>query len=386
MRRNAQELTLLQILDCIRLNDGTSRVAIARTLGISRATVTESVRTLLSLGLVNEDVDLGRSPRNVRLHINPTSALSLGIDLSGSTLKALVVDRSLSVQARLEFPQQSRPDHRTPEDILFDVIDALLTTLGPAKELVEGIGIAIPGLLSTDGETVIYAAPYDWHNVALSQLIRTRYGIAASIVNDTHAMLLAEQLFFPQQLAPSSLLLFVGEGIGGKIFINGQIITGAHGFGGEWGHIVVKTEGAACQCGKKGCMESEFAIPRIVQKCQRIDRSILTWSDVVRTKDQSFVQEILFDLADTTSRLLVGVVTFLDPQKIILQGPITEVSDVLIPALTSRLAAQMLSQTGQTLQITTSALGSDAAAIGAAATIVAAGLMRNIQNARKVEV
>lgn len=176
----------------------------------------------------------------------PDPARRLGIDLGGTKCLGLAIDGDGAPVA----------EHRLPtprgEAAVLDVLAETVAALGPAS----AVGVGVPGLVDVAG--VLRFAPNLPGVVDLDvrgHLLARFPGTAVRVDNDATCAGWAEGQVGAARGASDALLVTLGTGIGGGIIANGRLVRGAHGFGGEMGHMVVDPNGPPCPCGQRGCWE-----------------------------------------------------------------------------------------------------------------------------------
>lgn len=175
-------------------------------------------------------------------------ARRIGIDVGGT--KALGI--ALGVDGTI-VDEQVRPTPRGPDSLepLVEVLVELAGSLGVDARL----GIGVPGLVSRDG--VLRAAP-NLDGVAdfdIGERVSARMGIPVHVDSDATSAALAEWKLGAAAGVDDVLLVTLGTGIGGGLVVGGRLQRGAHGFAGEFGHMVVVPDGPPCPCGGNGCWE-----------------------------------------------------------------------------------------------------------------------------------
>ncbi|MFQ4150367.1 ROK family protein [Arthrobacter sp. LAPM80] len=271
------------------------------------------------------------------------SELWIGVDIGGTKIAAGLVDSHGRVVARVQKP--------TPqgESAIADTVVAVILELMPEPNGLL-VGVAVPGYVSTDHRSVLYAANLELENTMLADLLESRLDIKCLVINDANAALWAEYRFGAARTAQDVAMVTVGTGIGGALLVNGQLVVGAHGFAGEIGHMVVDPGGRPCGCGSRGCLD-RYA-------------SGSTLTTVARTAE---------DFADIAHWLGLGlsqVAMLFDPGLILLGGGVSAVGDALTQPTQARLN-ELLAEHGRPSapRIRTAELGPDAGFIGAAAYV-----------------
>ena len=192
-----------------------------------------------------------------------------GADVGGTTVKLGLFDESGKLLDKWEIPSR-KEEGKTP--VLDDVaasVSAKITEKGISKEDVIGIGIDVPGPCLADG-TVIEAVNLHWSTVKAKSLMEDLTGFKCEIANDANAAALGEMWLGGGKGYDSICMITLGTGVGGGIILDGKIVAGSNGAGGEIGHILVNyDETDRCNCGKCGCLEqycSATGIVRVTKK------------------------------------------------------------------------------------------------------------------------
>jgi glucokinase len=148
---------------------------------------------------------------------------------------------------------------RGPEAVVADILDfaADLRAHGAERygESAGAAGIAVPGIVDEARGTAVYSANLGWRDVPLRSLLADRLRMPVALGHDVRTGGLAEGRVGAGRGTDRFLFVALGTGIAGAIGIGGRVESGAHGFAGEIGHIVVRPGGADCPCGQRGCLE-----------------------------------------------------------------------------------------------------------------------------------
>ncbi|WP_040494825.1 ROK family protein [Ilumatobacter nonamiensis] len=175
-------------------------------------------------------------------------SVRVGIDVGGTKALGVALGDDGSIVA-----QDLRPTPRGIDSLepLIDTLSDLAHSLGASGRL----GVGAPGLVTREG--VLRAAP-NLDGVAefeIGRLLSERLGHPVSVDNDATCAALAEWTLGAAIGTTDMMLVTLGTGIGGGIVANGELQRGAHGFAGEFGHMVVDPNGPPCPCGRRGCWE-----------------------------------------------------------------------------------------------------------------------------------
>lgn len=268
----------------------------------------------------------------------------IGVDIGGTKIAVGLINDSGEVLAHSQCP--------TPQggEAIADSVAQLLGTF-TADRPGAVVGVAVPGYVSTDHRTAANAANLELTDAHLADLIEDRIRVNAVVVNDANAALWAEYRFGAARRVQDVVMVTVGTGIGGGLLVNGQLVSGAHGFAGEVGHMVVAPDGRPCGCGSRGCLDryaSGTALGHAIH------------SDA--------------DFAEIGRWLGVGlsqVVMLLDPGVILLGGGVSAAGAALTTPTQQTLNALLADHGRETAPpVRVAQLGPDAGFIGAAAYAV----------------
>jgi len=179
----------------------------------------------------------------------------LGVDVGGTTTAAGLVTRDGAVR----FEQRAATHAAGPGSAWQTIVALVERALRDASArgvTVEGIGVGIPGVVDTVTGRVGDEAAHveDLRNQPVGPRLAERFGLPVFVDNDVNALALGEHYFGLGRGMPSLVVLAAGTGFGAGIVLDGALVRGAHGFGGEFGHVPVKFDGVPCFCGGRGCL------------------------------------------------------------------------------------------------------------------------------------
>jgi glucokinase len=295
----------------------------------------------------------------------------LAIDLGGTKLAVGIVDEKGRVLARNQAPTK----HGDPETVIRQAL-ALASSLGVHGGYsrdggkISALGLALPGVMDTFGETLLSSPSSGWKDVPFTRLFSKAFSLPVWANNDARAGALAEHVFGGAKGLSSYFWMTVSTGVGGAFFLEGQILRGIRGMAGEVGHLIVRPGGLSCTCGNLGCLEAEAAGPAWGRKARALDPSwkgdAVSITTSARAGD-AFCLKLVDDVAEALARGMGAIVNLFDPEAIFLGGGVAEASDLLIPRIINQLPGLVLgSGVPMKTKIIKSSLGRDVALIGAA--------------------
>jgi glucokinase len=239
------------------------------------------------------------------------------------------------------------------------------------------VGIACAGLVDSSSRKLLFSPNLNWQNVPLPEIAERVLGRPAYIENDVNTAALGEYIFGAGKGTKNLVALFVGTGIGGGIVSEGRLIRGAHGISAEIGHMIFEVDGNLCSCGRKGCFESYAGGRYIVSNFYRLggDRSLTVPSEIYSAakKGDRFAKKVWLNALDALSVLCVNLTTALDTEVIVLGGGVVEHCPGIEREISRRVKSYYRGGWRYCPEVVKSALGADAALLGAAFCAFACG-------------
>ncbi len=251
----ARDINRRIVLNLIRQHGSISRAEIARRSGLQRSTVSTIVEQLISERWVVEGSTetSARGRRPTSLHLNTERTGMLGVDIGP-------VETTLGL-ADLEGRFIDRETLTTDRDpaVFIPRLRGRLSRLMRAHRriAVVGIGLSLPGRADRESQRLVFAPNLGWKNLDLKTTLERETGLAVELENAANACALAELWFGHHSDKIRNLVaVTVSEGIGVGLICNGQLILGASGMAGEFGHVSFDPNGPRCHCGGRGCWET----------------------------------------------------------------------------------------------------------------------------------
>ena len=188
--------------------------------------------------------------------------LLVGVDVGGTKVAVLVVDRHFEVRSQTTLPT----DLDSPQSTLKGIVEAVRQGVGRAEARmsdVATIGLGVPGRVDTHTGIVRRAVNLGWEELPLGNLLSAQLGVPCLLENDVSLAALGVQRYLGESASQNMAYVSVGTGIAAGLILNGHIYRGAHGLAGEIGHMIIDPNGPRCQCGARGCLEALAAGPAI---------------------------------------------------------------------------------------------------------------------------
>ena len=196
------------------------------------------------------------------------SELVLAIDIGGTSMKGALVDRQGHLSSRFVVPVVPGEEQESALDRLIASAKESLQSLSEGDRVI-GIGCGVPGGINTFAGVCDYASNLGWKNLPVARILSDKLSLPCKIDNDANAAMLGEIQFGQEKAYRNAILLTLGTGIGGGIFVNGQLYVGNEGKGAEIGHMVIVAGGIPCPCGRKGCFETYASATALTREAKK---------------------------------------------------------------------------------------------------------------------
>lgn len=322
-----------QVLRVLQAEGPLSRAEVARHSGISAPTASKAVEALLRAGLL-EEVDAsgatrGRPGKKLRLANTTAQVLGLVIDAGHCRAVSAGLDGVLDAERTLQFPT---PD--TYEELIESAAQSLEQLIDREGVATYGVAVTVPGLVDYRRERGVLSPNVPITNQREpSRDLAARLGIECVMVQEEHALCLAERYFGGARGVDDFAVLDVSTGVGLGVMSGGRLLSGHAGLAGEIGHLTMELDGRRCGCGNYGCLEtvaSDSALAWAIS--QRLGRRV-DLDEVIRlTREGSL--DPSWELARVGRYLavaLAGVINLFNPSMVFIHGGLFALDERLFP-------------------------------------------------------
>ncbi|MCR8997295.1 ROK family glucokinase [Brevibacillus laterosporus] len=310
-----------------------------------------------------------------------TKRMIVGVDIGGTTIKIALLDPNGEIITKTQIPTPVSEGEDAIIGQMTNTIDQLMAEQGFTKEEAYGIGIGVPGPVDTDTGFVYEAVNLGIKDTALKAKTEALTGLPTYVENDANSAALGEMWRGAGQGTDNLVAITLGTGIGGGIIIDGKIVHGVKGVGGEIGHVTVNPDGPLCNCGKKGCMERYGSATAIIVGIetaakegrsaylakQLAEKGSLTAKDAfdAATEGDLAAQEVIDQAAFYTGFGLSHIANLLNPAKIVIGGGVSAAGDALFSLIRKSFDTYTWKIAADSCEILPATLGNDAGVIGA---------------------
>ena len=264
--------------------------------------------------------------------------MQIGIDLGGTKIEGIALDRAGEELARQRVP--------TPQayDLTIAAIVSLVAHLEAATGQRGTVGVGIPGAVMPDTGLVKNANSVWLIGRPLGTDLAAQLGRDVRLDNDANCFALSEASDGAAAGAEVVFGVIMGTGVGGGIVVRGRGLVGRNLIAGEWGHNPLpwpqpeELPGPLCYCGKTGCIERWISGPAVAADHRRVTGQVMAAPDIFAAAESGHLDALATRarLIDRTARSLATVINLLDPDRIVLGGGLSNV-----PRLAEDVAAQL---------------------------------------------
>jgi glucokinase-like ROK family protein len=382
------------VLQLIHARRDFSRTELARQTGLSAASITAIVQSLIDKGLIVESglvesghnsSALGRKP--VSLRLRDDAGFLVGVDLGSFYTRVVVTD----IRGTLVYKQESETEMSGGRDLVLSrtlkAIHKAIDDSKTPKHAFKGIGIGHSGVIDVSkGVVLSFPRPgqmTEWKNVPLRDMLEREFGVPCLLEDSVRAIATAEKHFGLGVGLCDFIYVDVGMGIGAAIFIDGKLYRGPGGSAGEFGHMTVDEHGPLCCCGNYGCLETVASCGAVIQSVKgAIEKGVdskvreLAQGDLNRIsiemigqaamENDSLSFRVLHEAVSHIAVALADVVNLLNPHVLIFGGALfRSAPELFLEPLKRTIKQRALEKSANEVQLKISSLGSEAGALGA---------------------
>ena len=276
--------------------------------------------------------------------------MRFGIDLGGTKIEAVALDKSGTVLARERVP--TPPGYHETVRAITQLVSGIESQLN----ITGTVGIGIPGVVTPHTGLVKNANSTWLIGKPLQADLEMELARPVRVMNDANCFALSEAADGAASGASSVFGVILGTGVGGGIVVRGQVLDGPNGIAGEWGHNPLpwmtdeeRATAGRCYCGKRGCVETFLSGPGFEREYADRAGSRMSAKDIVQAAQNGdpIALAELTAYHDRLARALSSVINLLDPQVIVLGGGMSNTAG-LAAAMTNLLPKYVFSDTVET--------------------------------------
>ena len=337
MRKNSIKIKTLEL---IKNSNGISRSKLAKELDITPAGVGKVVNRFLENGIIEEtSVGVstgGRRPLILKINEKKIGEI-LGVSLAPRFIQMVIGDISGKILKSKKYSLKKRLLEK--EHNILELTEKLIEREIKKNRDISIISVVMNGMVDSENGISIFSPHYNWKNINLKKRFENRFRVKVFVENDVRAMALTEKIFGSCKENQNFVVMNIGDGVGGSIFLNDAPYHGYGSISGELGHMVVRRNSPEkCSCGKKGCLETEVSNVAIIKKITSqiklnnysslknilIEKGALTINDILKgvAEKDMLTFNIVIDAINMIATAIDGIISVINPEKIVLFGEI----------------------------------------------------------------
>ena len=380
--RLVREYNELNILRFIKNEGPISRADIATRYKISKAAVSEIISHLLVQNYVFE-IGVGSSTRlggrrPIMLEFNPKAGYAIGIEIKRDHAQVALGDLNAGIHRSKIIEYREHTALKDIVQMLFGEIDQMREQKWVQRAKPMGIGVAIPGVINYQAGRIEESDSLkEWQNVPLRKIFEDRYGLDTLIENDVKANSLAESRFGNGRGIENQIFLWIGDGLGAGITINGDLFRGVSAGAGGIGYmrprifLTQKNKYKLLYKNQKnfGDLLSETELLKTARTL--LNDPSLTIPSFLKAVDQQqpVAVNLIREYAELTSVVCINLVNTLNPELILLGGHEIVQNKTMLKFVKEAVKAAVLKAMGRAVKIKSASL-KDAGITGAIALIL----------------
>lgn len=304
-----------------------------------------------------------------------------GVDIGGTTVKMGLFETGGEILEKWEIVTKTEEEGRA---VLPDIAAAIAEKMKQhqlEKAEIAGIGVGVPAPVTEDG-VVNGSANIGWGYKEVKRELEALTGLLVEVGNDANVAALGEMWKGGGKGEKNIVMVTLGTGVGGGVIVGGKVVVGAHGAGGEIGHLCVNPEETdTCGCGRKGCLEQYASATGIVRlaskKLLNETRETVLCAENVTAKDvfdavkagDVVAKEIAEEFGKYLGYCLANLAAVTDPAVIVIGGGVSKAGEVLLPYIQNPFLERAFFANRE-VEFKLATLGNDAGICGAAKLIL----------------
>lgn len=304
----------------------------------------------------------------------------LGIDIGGTAVKIGTVSEDGMIIGEVREYSVSFDAYETP--ILETVVKSTKLFLDERKETsysYKAIGVSATGGINTKEGRVDGSGGHikNWLGSKIKERMEEEFHLPTFVLNDANAAALGEVWKGAAKGLSHVVVMTIGTGVGGGIIVDGRILLGEKGFGGEIGHTPLNISSGDCPCGNSGCLEHYASMTALVKKVKSLvkDGKILGVNETEVNGRFIFEEvkkgnEVLVQTVDEWIGYIVagivGMVHIFNPQIVLIGGGVSRQKELFVDKVRERVLGKVMKNFAKDLKVEAAALGNNAGIIGAA--------------------
>jgi predicted NBD/HSP70 family sugar kinase len=360
-----------RVLRLLKEQGNISRAELARSLNLTRSTLTYVTSELIEMGLVAEAgqsfVTQATGRPGTGLKLNPRGAFFLGAEIGAEGIHLVLINLAGSVIYRETVALRSKRPESVCRDLV-ELVQGVWSDQLKRSDRLRGVGVTVSALVDTQG--VIRVAPtLGWQQFDLKSALKSQLDVPVFVENDANGAALAE-LSFGRRVGQSDLcLLFLDIGVGAGMIFDRKIFRGSDGLAGEIGHLSLDPAQNR-QAEGKGILENQLGRDALLAAYRRAGGEAKSLETFLRDlkRERPLAQKTLRAWGEWLTLAIRNLADLFNPKRVVLAGPLSE----LFPFVEGDVRRRLMERgfpTVEELEVDVSSFGKDSSALGGAALV-----------------
>lgn len=333
------------IIHLINKNKIISILDLSKELKISVPKTTKIIADLSTEGIVESRGKLNSTGgrRSAVYGLVANAYFFLGVEITKYFINLCIIDlegQTIYIKEKLPFKLENT---KNSLDEMINIINKFIKSSNIKREKILSMGICISGRVNN--KTGYSYSYFHFYEEPLSLIIEQKLKITTFLENDSNAMVVGELHLSQIKNEKNILYINLDYGTGLGIIINGKLYYGKSGFSGEFGHIPIFKNEIICECGKKGCLQTEISGNALIRNIhlkinkgsnsnffRKFKNMDIKLSDIVEAakKDDTLIIELLAELGEKLGKSLAILINIFNPELLILGGKLAETGELLL--------------------------------------------------------
>jgi predicted NBD/HSP70 family sugar kinase len=376
----------VRVLRLVRDSGEISRIEIARACNLNKAYVSELVAKLIQTGFLEEtgkvEVTDKVGRKRILLRFLPLAGLVAGVDVGMTHSTIVLTDLNAAVLRKKTFVYSLETPAKKVLSNVADIISGLLAETNDSQSRLVGIGVGVQGLIDYKTNTLMVSHnKKSWEGESLSAELETHFKVPVYVENDVKAMTLGEYLLGSAKGIKNLVYLFIGDGLGAGIMINGHLHRGFTSSAGEIGYTELEPasfyrEQFPLMYNRQSIFGQILTDTNIVESYRRISPglaekqiAVATIAEKAGNGDLTAIQ-IIRECASLLSNLSINLINTLNPELIIIGGKLSQCYPELIDLVRETIHKDLLSVPAEAVLVRAATRGEEAVALGATGLVL----------------
>jgi predicted NBD/HSP70 family sugar kinase len=364
---------LERVVRAVRLADSLTQAEIARSTGLSAATVSNIVRELKDGGTVEVTSTSAGGRRARSVSLSGEAGIVVGVDFGHTHLRVAVGNLAHQVLVEEAEPLDVDASAGQGLDHAEHLVNRLISASGAGPDKVIGVGLGVPGPIDAGsgalGSTAIVPG---WADTNPRDELAARLGVPVHVDNDANLGALGELVWGSGRGVKDLAYIKVADGVGAGLVIDGRIYRGPGGTAGEIGHITLDESGPVCRCGNRGCLETFTAARYVLALLHASHGPDLTMARMVglaREGDPG-CRRVVGDVGRHIGSGVANLCNLLNPSRVVLGGELAEAGELVLAPIRDSVARYAIPSAARQLAVVPGTLGGRAEVLGALALVL----------------